>query len=219
MGAGEDALETRMLNENFFEIKAEGNIHILLVQDSLNFVELKGGKNLLPYIETKITDGILNFKNNARCSFLKGYEHDINAVLHFSHLKTIWNWGSGNISSNDTLYFDTLILNAQESIGKYDLLINNYKTVANLHTGVSDFSLNGKSVEFFCYSRGTGNINASELKSEFVYANNISALDFYVGETKKLEALIQYKGNIFYRGNPVIQYQAISGEGKLLKEE
>lgn len=219
MGAGSDATERRELSQTFEEIKAEDNIHILLIQDSLNYIQLQGGKNLLPFVETEIRDGILHFKNHAKCSFLKGYEHDIKAELHFTNFKTIWNWGSGNINSKDTLRFDTLKLNAQESIGKFDLMLNNDKTYALLHTGVSDFTLKGNSREFFCYSRGTGNIKASDLTSDFVYANNISALDFYVGDTKKLEVLIQYKGNIFYKGNPVVQYQEISGEGKLLNED
>lgn len=218
MGAGNDATEKRTISEKFDEIKAEDNIHILLIQDSLNFIQLQGGENLLPYIETTIENGILHFKNHAQCAFLKGYEHDIKAELHFTNFKSIWNWGSGNISSTDTLRFDTLRLNAQESIGKYDLLVNNYKTYAQLHTGVSDFILRGKSQEFYSYSRGTGNIKASELTSDFVYANNISALDFFVGASKKMEVLIQYKGNVYYRGNPTVQYQRISGEGKLLKE-
>jgi hypothetical protein len=219
MGAGVDATERRNLKESFHEIKAEDNIHLLLIQDSLNYIQLKGGKNLLPYIETEIRDGVLHFKNHAKCTFLKGYEHDIKAELHFTSFKTIWNWGSGNISSNDTLRFDTLLLNAQESIGKYDLILNNYKTMASLHTGVSDFLLKGFSHDFFCYSRGTGNIKAAALKSEFVYANNISALDFFVGSPQRMEVLIQYKGSIYYKGNPSIQYQAISGEGKLIKED
>ena len=218
MGAGGDASESRSITLPFSEIKAEDNIHILLVQDSLNYIELTGGKNLLPYVETKVVDGVLHFENHAKCQFFKGYEHEIHAVLHFTTFKTIWNWGSGHITSNDTLHFDTLILNAQESIGNYELLIDNYKTVANLHTGVSDFILKGKSNNFYSYSRGTGNIFASDLHSDFAYANNISALDFFVGETKTLEALIQYKGNVFYRGNPVIQFESIKGEGQLLRE-
>jgi len=218
MGAGKETTEKRSFDQEYFEIKAEDNVHIVLIQDSNNYIVLNGGENILPYVKTEIENGVLHIKNFTKCNFMKGYENDIKAELHFKSFKTLWNWGSGNITCLDTLFFDTLELNTQESIGKIELLIHNYKTKASIHTGVSDILLSGVSHDFLCYSRGTGFIRASNLKSEFAYGNNISALDFFVGECKILEALVQYKGNIYFKGNPDIRYSQMNGEGRIIKE-
>jgi hypothetical protein len=87
---------------------------------------------------------------------------------------------------------------------------------ANMHTGNADIILTGQCNECFIYGRGNGFIRTEKLQSQYVYVNNISSGDYFIWAENKIDALVQYIGNVYYKGNPTIINKEESNKGKLI---
>ena len=82
---GEIKTESRAL-EYFDIIDVQNNVNVFLIQDSINFAEIKAGKNLISNIETSVVAHTLYIKNNNKYNFTRSYKHDIEIYIHFKKL-------------------------------------------------------------------------------------------------------------------------------------
>ena len=86
--SGEIQIELRSL-ANFDIIEVQNNIDVLLIQDSVCYVEVEAGKNLIANIESSVVDNKLLVKNNNRCNYTRSYNHDIKIYIHFGLINMV----------------------------------------------------------------------------------------------------------------------------------
>ena len=177
---------------------------IQLVQDSVEYVRLKGGKNVLPKVGTTVTEGVLYIENNNHCNPVRSFKRNIVLEIHLTNLKKIYTEGVGEISSADTLYFPALELEVYNAIGTVQLLLNNESFSAKIHTGAVDLILAGKSANLYIYNAGLGYLFCKNLIVPYVHLNHNSTGDAEVHAGAALNLENDGIGSVFYYGNPPV---------------
>jgi hypothetical protein len=214
--SGEIQIELRSL-ANFDIIEVQNNIDVLLIQDSVCYVEVEAGKNLMANIESSVVGNKLLVKNNNRCNYTRSYNHDIKIYIHFKKLNELIYEGTGPITSLNTIQNDKFTLNSWDGTDTINLMLDVPLVYANIHTGVADLIVSGKSEQLFAYAKGSGTFRMQAFKCTNVYTNNVTSSDHYFWAEKKIEALVQYVGNTYYKGNPTEIVKTINNQGKLIQ--
>jgi hypothetical protein len=212
---GKQIIEKRDLD--FFNvIDVNDNLDVYLVQDSLCFAEIKAGKNLVSNIKTKVESNQLIINNNNKYNFTRSYQHKIEIYIHFKQLNELIYRGTGAISSINEIKNNSFTFNSWDGADTVKLLLDVPVVYANIHTGVADLIVHGKSNQLYAYARGSGTFRMYNFKCQNVYTNNLSSSDHYFYAEKKIEALVQYVGNTFCKGNPQEIVKSETNNGKLL---
>lgn len=203
----------------FHSIILKDNINLVLESSNTNHLTIEAGNNLLPKIISEISDSILTIQNNNSCNWVRNYNSPVTAYLSFTRLDTIEYRSIGNITSNDTIHIEDLLINVKEGAGEISFIVNASTLHCNLHYGTADIKMKGKSNVCYVYSNSFGLINNLDLSADFVYLNNRSSNDVYIEANKVLGVTIENIGNVFYKGNPYDISLNQIGSGQLIKLE
>lgn len=211
---GKIITETRNTSD-FSVIEIYNNMPVYLIQDSINLIEIKGGENLLPEVESTIEKNKLILRNNNRCNFARTYSNQIDIIIHFKKLHELIYRGTAAVTSLNTITTDTFTFNCYDGMDSIKLNINVPLMYANIHTGVADLIVNGEGTQLYAYARSSGTFRMQQFKCKRVYTNNISSSDHFFYAEEKLEALVQYVGNTYCYGNPANIIKTENNTGKL----
>lgn len=214
--AGPEIIETRV-QQGFRRVELYDRINLHLVQDSLEFIQIKTGENLVEFISTNQEGRILTIKNENSCNWTRKLKTPINVYLHFIDLRRIVFRGSGNITSENNMNLDSLRVDVHEGTGSIQLNLNARYLYTGLHSGAADITLNGNSINSDAFARGNGLLDLRNMSFRNCYAVNESPSDFYLYVTENLRTKITGDGNIYYSGNPAIVTEVDSGRGKVQK--
>lgn len=127
---------------------------------------------------------------------------------------------------NDSIFTDTIVkpesffLNINEGSGDIDLTFSCGLIKLFFNNGTSMVSIKGKAHYSEYYLRAYGQLDARNLKSNYVRINNASPNNAYVWAIKDAEpvgliARIYNRGNIYYKGQPTITFEK-HGVGRLI---
>ncbi|PLW94636.1 MAG: hypothetical protein C0591_12310 [Marinilabiliales bacterium] len=201
----------------FHTIMLKDNIDLELKSSNTNHLAIEAGSNLLSKIKTEVIDSVLIIENNNSCNWVRNYDSPLKAYLDFTTLDTIEYRSIGNISSNDTIRLNNLVINVREGAGEIDFIVHAAIIFCNIHYGTAEIRLRGRSKVCFVYSNSFGLVDNLELNSDQLYINNKSSNDVYVHANNVLEATIENIGSIYYTGNPYHLTLNQFGSGELIK--
>lgn len=207
--------QTRTIPE-IHTIDIDNKLNVFITQDTVNSLVVEAGKNIIDNIETSVIGDRLLIKNNNKCNFMRSYKAPITIYVSIKNLTTINYLGGGTVKSTNTLICDTLTINCSNGSDTVKLDVNANTVQAFMHTGVADIIISGKCNRAFAYSRGQGFIRLQNLESSYVYCNSSGTGDFYVWADNEMEILLQYVGNVYYKGNPKITIDTHTGKGNLI---
>ena len=194
------------------------NIIYTLVPDTVNFVELKGGENLLNHIECLSFNEKLEVRNNNKCNFLRSYKKKVEAFIHVKEIRYIHYEGTENLFNKDTLKSGELRLIIRDGAGPVELTVENgYMSAAVTH-GWGNFTLHGMAYSAFLNCSTNSYCNTTNLNVETslkVYSTtggdmtvNAEGTDFH--------ATIKRDGNILYTGVPNSILVEDNGDGEVV---
>ena len=178
---------------------------------------VEGGANLLPYINTIVSDGKLSISSDNKCSLFRDYNIPITVYLTVENLSKIEYTGQGDISSTNTLCFPDFIFETNNGTGSIQLNLKSNSIGIIQHTGATDITLSGSSNSLFAYLFGTGRQNHEALSANIVHVKNTGTGDVIVTANHTLLIELTSSGNIAYYGNPIITIGEESGSGKLIR--
>ena len=201
---------------NFDTIVVEGNLNVYIHQAMESAIAIEAGENLIPLIETSILNRTLRVRNNNTCNFVRGYEQPINVIIFVPDPKYVRLNGTGNIYSGNTITTDTIKID-NRGMGDINLDLNVKTAYIHIHGG-GDINLKGKAIYTEIYGKGTCHIRCGELITDFSYIFSATTGNMYIHTNKDLGAEITHYGNIYYTGNPNINYEKISAQGRLIKK-
>jgi|WetSurMetagenome_2_1015567.scaffolds.fasta_scaffold534575_1 hypothetical protein len=175
-------------------------------------VVLEGDKEYLAKIETKVSGGTLEIKNE---KWFNSSNQKVIVHLTMPLLKGLDVSGSGKVVINDPLKTQSLevAISGSGKIYAKDVEINHFECGISGSGGI-EFSGSGTINDAELSISGSGNLDAPAIKMAR-FEVNISGsgkCDCYV--TEKLEGSISGSGNIFYSGNPKID-ASVSGSGHI----
>lgn len=200
-------------------IELRDYLQIELVDSAAQFIEIEGPGNLLNDIVTRVESGVLLISNDNTCNFVRSYKHRITVRIFSPSFSDIQNYGTGDITSINTLQAPVMKIDNRDAAGVITLSVDADTTTIATHTGVCDVSVQGVSQITQLFNQGLGIIDARHLQTTDAFVNNSSINDVYVNSNGYFYAHIVYSGNIYYNGAPNYIEEDIVGNGKLLQLE
>jgi len=213
---GKIVSEKRLI-ESFSEVELYNNIHLNLIKDSAEFLVIAAGKNLLSKINVKVKSGVLSIKNYNKFNFIRNYKDSIIIELHYKRLSHLKYYGSGNITTIDTLRETNFAFESWYGSGHSDFKINTEVCSFGFHTGIVDLKVSGFSEENRLYSTEQGLIDCKALDTKKTFCHNRGIADYYIKADEEIGAEIYGEGNIYYQGNAKVSYKYLTATGKLIK--
>ena len=191
---------------SFTKIDLGPYIQYELIQDTINFIEINAGENLINFISSDIEGEKLTLKNNNKCRFLRYKKEKVTAKIHFTTLNSIFYHGSEPLISKDTLDFSatTLTLDANETSGSINLKLKAKTIYLNNSNGTPDIELSG-SCDFFSIdisANGTFSVKNLFVKDAIYLQYSSSLYSELQSSNCKLKAELSGIGNVGYFGIP-----------------
>jgi len=216
-GVGEES-EKEVLLPTFNKMYLGPHINYILVQDSVEKVILKGGKNLLNFIGTEVADGELRVTNDNKCNFMRSYKKEVTAEIHFKDLLNLQFEGTKPLTCKNKLNLLYVTVVIRDGAGELNLNLDAVSLHMLVTHGWGNMNL-------------TGNVNylKMEVKSNgfgdaygLVVQDSLHVLSSTVGTVKvnANNALIRSEtngaGDIWYKGTPTIIDHNQYGTGELV---
>ena len=214
--AGEVITTTRSLNP-FKQLILDDNINLVLTQDGTERMTIEAPENITTNISAYVTDNILTIENKTDCRWARDAGEKINVHLYFKDLTNIEYKGSGNISNTDTLRLDGLKIETALGAGDIELTVDNRYTGAYIFQESAKIRLHGKTETCYTYTNSRGETDLADLQVKKMVIEYGGLLNTTVNVSDELDAIIYYKGNINYRGDPVISRSLYYNSGRLIK--
>jgi hypothetical protein len=205
LGNAGDYITATVTLGTFNKVILENNIDLVLTQGYEEKIVIKAPKNIVPNITTGISNGILTISNSGNCRWARSPGEKVSVQLFFKKINKIIYEGSGDITNTDTLKLDTLQFEANEGAGNVSLTVNNKLTESYVLLENTDIKWHGKTENCIMYNNPKGKTDMSDFSVRNMWVTYGGVVDCYVNVSEYLQAIIEYKGNIYYRGNPVVQ--------------
>ena len=200
---------------DFNEIVLNDKVNLILTHDSLESVRLEAGENLLDDISLSVIDQKLTINDNSKYRWARNLDYTINVYVNHNHLNRITYYGAGNISTTNTWKSEAFTIDSWTGIGTVDMNLESAYTVLIIRMANANFRLNGKSKLTSVYCADYGTLDLKEFESDQMTMDYRSIRNSTVYVTKQLTADVLYKGNVYYKGSPVIK-SSFTNTGKLI---
>lgn len=214
--AGAITTQTYSLS-SFNQIKLYDNIDLYLTQDTADYITIETGENLQPYISAAADNGILTLRNNAGGKWLRQPNESIKVYTHFKELNKLEYSGSGNVFSTDTIRAGTITFYSINGAGNIEVTLKANRTFVNIAKENADFIFHGQSDSCYTYVNARGSIDFSDFKVMALHIDYGSLRDACVNVSDGLYALMYFKGNLYYKGNPAIIDTTNYSTGRVIK--
>ena len=205
--------------EDFDRILINGRYKIKVVSDTLNYIEITAGENILPFIKTTVHQNQLMLDATQKCSFVKGYRHIPVLNLHVKKVNEIKHFGSETLEIEYQKPTDTLRCYTE---GSGDILFsgNLYQLYVSAH-GFLRIDLKGVCKRLNAWISGSAYLYADSMQvKDFVFLESVSIADAYVNgrDLNFFSCTLNETGNIYLMGNPntVLNYSSSQNKGQLI---
>lgn len=209
-GNGISATQARPVS-GFDKVNSSGQFDVHITNGAEFKVEINSEENLIPYIETRVSENTLLIDIPGLHSVRNRLPMMVNITL--PTLAGIKQSGSGNITTD---YF---------TCDKIELFISGSGSIStSVDANIVDATISGSgwikiagdANQSNLAISGSGNIDSYNLLVNSCNANISGSGNMQVNASKSVYAKISGSGNIYYTGNPAIEVN-ISGSGKVIR--
>ena len=186
--------------EPYKVIELHSMFNVTLIQDSQNYIMIKGGENLLPKIELEYSYPYLKIYDNNICRWVRNYQKEqIFLDIHFSQLDSIIAYRENNIKSKGYIKNKVFMIKYPSSgIATLDLKIDVDTFYLKINPYGGDFYVEGSCKFNYIYSVGYSYVHAENVTCLDADVTSYSTGDIYVNPSRSLSAHIFNFGNIYY---------------------
>ncbi|MBN4072872.1 DUF2807 domain-containing protein [Crocinitomix catalasitica] len=206
------------LIDNVYKFDLGNKIRYKLYQDSSNQIIVRGGKNMISFIEVVQTDSTVSVTNKNRCNFLRNKDEFIEVEIHSEDYTKIQCDPTDSLIFVDTIKTIYLDIRIDNGGGFMDLPLIVDKFRLDITGGVTHFKLGGEVSgvsEIFVKILAYG--DARNLTSQYYLLTNKSTGDFYVNLESAIASVnIWGTGNVWYTGTPASLDIDKTGDGECL---
>nr|WP_294861528.1 DUF2807 domain-containing protein [uncultured Fluviicola sp.] len=201
----------------FDRLDLREHVEFVLIQDSLDKVVLKGGKNLLNLIEVNVADGLLTIENKNRCGFLRNAKKVVVAEIHFTKLINVRFIGTEPLRSQGTIHTDYFTFYSRDGAGDVNLDLNAIQVDAEANHGWCNFTLTGITQKARICAKSNSYCDVTGLTvTDSIYVASETVGDIKINaDNLIIRGYITETGNILYAGNPIGVDVLMNGTGKV----
>lgn len=214
-GSGNNTTESRPL-QSFNVVELNQNVDLILKQGNHDEALVTAGKNIIDGIKTEVKNGVLYIRNDNKCNWLRDFKNKFTVELTFRDLQVLTYRGSGTVDCADTIRNNKFTVEGWSGTGTINLILSVTEAHLYLHTGSTDLNVSGVAPLQYLYCAGNGFVRAEKLISDDVYAHTVTTGQCYVYPIRRIDALIRYHGNIYYKGAPTIINTELKSSGRLI---
>ena len=191
-GGGAIITESRNV-ENFYNVSVAGSPNVFIISGAAFDVKVKAYENIIPILETKVQNGTLLI------SLKKNVSNDNSEIyITMPALSAVTTNGSGNIDT------------------KGNFLGMDYFSATTSGSGMITIE-KGSAKNYKITIAGSGDVKSFGFVSEQATVSITGSGDAELSVTQKLKATLNGSGNVYYKGNPVVDAVS-SGSGKAIKK-
>jgi hypothetical protein len=213
--------DTVIYVNDFSKLTLNENMSFELVQDSLNKIEIIGGKNLIKLIEVKQElDGSIDIKNRNKCTFLYYNSDDILVRIHIKNLNYLAYRGTKTLATSDTLQFSNFQFFMNDGAGSIKLKLHVTNSLLGyISHGAGDFYLEGiaNKATLNIMTQGKCDTRNLKIQNSISIVSNANSPCYINADNASLKSEISGSGNIYYKGIPTSITSHLFGTGKLIK--
>ena len=215
--AGKTVSEIRELpNKKVINIFDDADV--ILIQDSLNYIEVESHYNLDSFIETNSIDTAIEIRNLNRCNFIRSKDIENTVIIHYSSIEILNLYGTGKITFMGEIIQNNLEINSYNSRSELTLNISCHRLVCSFIEGSVNANISGSSDSTYLFQSKYSIVDASHLTNSYLHFSNKSTGDGHAGPTASLAVELLDVGNIYYLGNPTLTVLADIGLGNVISE-
>ncbi len=203
------------ITESFDSLVIHKRMNLILIEDTVDFIEIEAGNKLLENIISENKFGTLTIENTNVCNWVRSYKIPVNVYLHYTQLQKILVLGSTQITNTDSLKRDSLSIELRDDAGDVNLTISNKYLFIAQHTGSNDVTIKGKTVDLSVYSADLGYGDYLKLAAKNVFAESNSVTDNYFNASETIRLITRNKGSIYYTGEAEVLLKDRQGEGTI----
>lgn len=206
--------------ENFDRLMLHPHVAYELIQDSLNKVVIRGGKNLVKHIECKVSDNLLEITNTNKCAFLRNAKKELVVEIHCTSVSNIHYEGTEYLKSIGTIRSDYFTLLIRDGAGPVDLTMQSIVIDADISHGWGDYTLHGTTQIARIGARSNGYCNVFDLNvtdSLYVASDTPGTIKVQANGIP-LAGFIKSTGSVWYKGIPSSTTVICTGSGELINK-
>lgn len=217
-GVGELKTELRQL-EQFDTLFISGNVSLKVVFEPIDkpYVVITGGANLIQHLQTVVKNRKLTIRQNSRLNWLRSYKKSkIEAILYTNYFSSMVYNTFTPIEFANHLEWSKFKIELKNGMGQLNLKLQTDTFELILHNGSPDIFVEGRTQFSYVYSNGHGKIDLRNFTSRYASVHSRMTASIYLSVSEQLGATIEYLGNVYYIGNPVILWLVESHKGRLI---
>lgn len=195
------------------------HLRYTLIQDSTNQIVIKGGYNMIDWIEVNTENGLVSIRSKNKCNFFRKYAV-VDVEIHYTSMINIVFEGTESLTCLDTMKTNYLALTLKDGGGSMHMLVNAIDILTDQTHGWGDLTIAGKTNTSRYQLTGDGFIDATQLlvKDSISFISYSSTIQKINTNNCKLKSEINGIGDIWYYGQPTSIYNREYGKGKLINK-
>jgi hypothetical protein len=202
--------------DNFTKIEINSSFEVILVQDTLNSLEVIGDLNFVKTVDYSINGETLFLQRTGKKSWTHPKSNKLKLIIHVKNLRYIKVNETSNISSENQLVGNEigLVLTSKLNIVDLKLNCNTFYSWNNFPcSGTIQLSGNATIVKLWMVALIA--VDAQNLSTQYaiVDSNTKGVIQL---NTLNLSYSIKGQGNIEVFGQPILDNQGETGTGKLI---
>lgn len=213
--SGIKTIQTRPAT-SFNEIDVNDNVNVILKQDTVESIRVEAGEHLQSFITASIQKSILTLNNTSSCSWMRIGTESINVYVSVKQLNSIKLYGSGDISSGNTITTPDFRIDAYESPSPVHLALQTPNAFFAIHYENASYTITGSATNCNIYCGQKGILDLRNLQINTLDMDFRSIFNAYIQVKDAMNVRVQYKGNVYYKGNPPSITYAHYDDGQLL---
>ncbi|MCH2235564.1 MAG: DUF2807 domain-containing protein [Crocinitomicaceae bacterium] len=193
------------------------NIKYRIFQDSQNVVRVKGGENLISFVDVQNEGGMLSIANENSCNFFRKYKEEIEVEIHYPNYSRFYIEPSDSVIFMDTIRSTDLRIDLRDGGGSAILTTESNFLSIVVSNGTADYVLKGfaNQAEVKVQNNGFADATGFTANDLFLYQRSTGDLKANVDGANVL-LIIDGIGNVYYQGTPNTEDLNFNGSGEYL---
>jgi hypothetical protein len=211
-GGGDVTTENRPVDK-FSRIELSGTGKVFIKQGSSVSLEVKADRNLLKYIETKVSGDKIRLKTSKCIRNVTKLEYYITV----EDLRDIKISGAGDVEGENVINVNKLNISVS-GVGSIRLDLNAKKLISDI-SGAGTITLSGRCDDHEIEISGSGSLKAYQLITNNVNSFISGAGSCEINVFENLKGRVSGVGSINYKGSPKQVDTKVSGAGSIRARE
>jgi len=212
-----DLSELEISIDSVQKFELYGGVVYNFYQDTLRKIVIKGGENVIGFIDVKQNAYVTSVNNLNSCNFLRDYDNKITVDIHYPHYKSIYAEPTEPMRFIDTLRGDDTKIELRNGGESLDLTVDIKSLKLEVTFGAGSINVNGKSNYLKLVTQNLGRINALGVSSVDMFIFQNSTTDMPVNlQNSNVKVHFSGNGDVRYIGVPYVLDVSGEGDGEII---